>query len=85
MSENLARALSARLEAEGVTTAIHAATDFLREERARSAASAVAAADLFVLVTPLYVDAFPALATHALDTSRPRGAGRRCRRSSRQS
>jgi hypothetical protein len=27
----------------------------------------VAAADLFVLVTPLYVDAFPALATHALE------------------
>jgi multimeric flavodoxin WrbA len=67
VSENLARALSARLEAEGVTIAIHAATDFLREERARSAASAVAAADLFVLVTPLYVDAFPALATHALE------------------
>ena len=67
VSENLARALSARLEAEGVTTAIHAATDFLREERARSAAGAVAAADLFVLVTPLYVDAFPALATHALE------------------
>ena len=47
VSENLARALSARLEAEGVTTAIHAATDFLREERARGAARAVAAADLF--------------------------------------
>ena len=67
LSENLARALSARLEAEGVTTVIHAATDFLREERARSAARAVAAADLFVLLTPLYVDAFPALATHALE------------------
>ena len=67
VSENLARALSARLEAEGVTTAIHAATDFLRDERARFAARAVAAADLFVLVTPLYVDAFPALATHALE------------------
>ena len=67
VSENLARALSARLEAEGLTTAIHAATDFLREERARFAARAVAAADLFVLVTPLYVDAFPALATHALE------------------
>jgi hypothetical protein len=67
VSENLARALSARLEAEGLTTAIHAATEFLREERARLAARAVAAADLFVLVTPLYVDAFPALATHALE------------------
>jgi hypothetical protein len=67
VSENLARALSARLEAEGVTTAIHAVTDFLREERARLAARAVAAADLFVLVSPLYVDAFPALATRALE------------------
>jgi len=68
VSENLARALSTRFEAEGVTTAIHAATDFLREERAQRAARDVAAADLFVLVTPLYVDAFPALATHALET-----------------
>jgi hypothetical protein len=67
VSENLARALSTRLEAEGVTTAIHAATEFLRDERARAAARAVAAADLFVLVTPLYVDAFPALAVHALE------------------
>jgi multimeric flavodoxin WrbA len=66
-SENLARALSVRLEAEGMTTAIHAATDFLRDERARLTARAVGAADLFVLVTPLYVDAFPALATHALE------------------
>jgi hypothetical protein len=67
VSENLARALSARLEAEGLTTVIHTATDFLREERAQGAARAVAAADLFVLVTPLYVDAFPALATRALE------------------
>jgi hypothetical protein len=50
-----------------MTTAIHAATDFLRDERARLTARAVGAADLFVLVTPLYVDAFPALATHALE------------------
>jgi hypothetical protein len=68
LSENLARALSTRFEAEGVTTAIHAATDFLREERALRAAREVASADLFVLVTPLYVDAFPALATRALET-----------------
>jgi hypothetical protein len=59
--------LRARLEAQGVTTAIHAATSFLREEPARRAARDVAAADLFVLVTPLYMDAFPALATHALE------------------
>jgi multimeric flavodoxin WrbA len=67
VSENLALALSARLGAHGVTTAIHAATEFLRDESTRRAAREVAAADLFVLVTPLYVDAFPALATRALE------------------
>ena len=68
VSENLALALSTRLEAQGVTTVIHAATDFLREGPTRRVAREVAAADLFVLVTPLYVDAFPALATHALES-----------------
>jgi hypothetical protein len=67
LSENLARALAARLEAHGVKTTIHGATEFLHEDRARLAAREVAEADLFVLVTPLSVDAFPALATHALE------------------
>ncbi|MDH4065391.1 MAG: NAD(P)H-dependent oxidoreductase [Acidobacteriota bacterium] len=67
VSQNLASALSARLRAAGVTTRIHAAIEFLHEEPARSAAKAVAEADLLVLVTPLYVDAFPALATSALE------------------
>jgi hypothetical protein len=68
VSENLAHALRARLEALGVTTAIHPATHFLREELTRRTAREVADADLFVLVTPLYVDAFPALATRALES-----------------
>jgi multimeric flavodoxin WrbA len=68
ISENLARALSARLEAAGVTTELHFATEFLHDGSARSAAQAIAKADLFVLVMPLYVDALPALATRALET-----------------
>jgi multimeric flavodoxin WrbA len=68
VSEALARALGARLEANGITTAIHAATAFLRDESRRRATREVAAADLFVLVTPLYIDAFPALATRALES-----------------
>jgi hypothetical protein len=63
----MARALAARLEAQGVATTLHAATDFLRDQKAMASALAVAAADLFVLVTPLYVDALPALATRALE------------------
>lgn len=67
LSENMARALAARLEAQGVTTKLHAATEFLHDDSAMAAARAIAVADLFVLVTPLYVDALPALATHALE------------------
>ncbi len=68
LSENLARSLCARLQAAGLTTALHAATEFLRDDHARHTAQGVAAADLFVLVTPLYVDAFPALATRVLES-----------------
>lgn len=66
-SETMARALAARLEAQGVSTKLRAVTAFLHDDKAVVAAQAVAAADLFVLVTPLYVDAFPALATRALE------------------
>ncbi len=68
VSENLARALCARLDQAGVATEVHFATEFLRDERAAATAQAVAAADLFVLVTPLYVDALPALATRVLES-----------------
>lgn len=68
VSENLARALAARLEREGVETQLHFAIEFLREgPSALAAAKAIAAADLFIVATPLYVDALPALATHALE------------------
>jgi multimeric flavodoxin WrbA len=67
-SETLAHALAARLHAVGIETQLHFATEFLHEASAGPAAQAVSAADLFVLVTPLYVDALPALATHALET-----------------
>jgi hypothetical protein len=68
VSENLARALALRLQREGVETQFHFATAFLREgPPALAAARAIAEVDLFVLVTPLYVDALPALATHALE------------------
>ncbi len=66
-SETLARAMGARFEKEGVSTEYHFATDFLHEAGAAAAAGAVAAADLFVLVSPLYVDSLPALATRALE------------------
>jgi len=66
-SENMTRALSARFEQQGVAVQIHFATDFLRDNKAAATAERVAAADLCMLVTPLYVDAFPALATHALE------------------
>lgn len=68
VSENLARALAARLDQAGVATEIHFVTEFLRDERAAATAQSVAAADLFALVTPLYVDAFPALATRVLES-----------------
>ena len=68
VSENLARALEARLQRQGIQTQLHFAVEFLREGApVLAAAQAIAAADLFILATPLYVDALPALATHALE------------------
>lgn len=67
-SETLAHALAARLEASGVKTELHFVTEFLHDANAEQAARAVGAADLLVLVTPMYIDALPALATHALET-----------------
>lgn len=66
LSENLASAMRHRLERAGVQVQTWFAVDFLHEARARAVAQEMAAADLFVLVSPLYVDALPALATHAL-------------------
>lgn len=66
LSENLAAAMRERFERAGATVQTSFAVDFLRDDRARQTAQAVAAADLFVLVTPLYIDASPALPTRAL-------------------
>lgn len=75
VSENLARALADRLNQRGVETKLHFAVEFLREgASALAAAQAIAAADLFILATPLYFDALPALATHALELVAKAGA-----------
>jgi multimeric flavodoxin WrbA len=67
VSENLSRTLAARFAGAGIATTTHFATDFLRDDKAAVVARQIADADLFVLVTPLYVDALPALATRALE------------------
>ena len=68
VSESLARALMARLATEGVTTELHFATEFVHENaHTLAAAAAIARADLVALVSPLYVDALPALVVHALE------------------
>jgi multimeric flavodoxin WrbA len=67
VSETMARALAARLQRDGVTTALHFATDFVHDKKAAEVAAGIARSDLFILVTPLYVDALPALVVHALD------------------
>ena len=66
-SELMARALGARLERAGVVTRLHFATEFADDAEALATADAVARCDLFVLVTPLYGDGLPALATRALE------------------
>lgn len=66
-SEVMATALADRLAAASVPSELHFATEFVHEDmRTMRTAQSIAACDLFVLVTPLYVDSLPALATHAL-------------------
>jgi len=65
-SENIAHALAARLTGAGVATEIRFATEVLHDA-STGLTAALAAADLLVLVTPLYVDALPALVTHTLE------------------
>jgi multimeric flavodoxin WrbA len=74
-SEPMARALAQRLGNAGVTTDLHFATEFVHEtERTARTAAALASHDLLILVTPLYVDAFPSVTTHALELiARARG------------
>ncbi|MFN7915228.1 MAG: NAD(P)H-dependent oxidoreductase [Vicinamibacterales bacterium] len=66
LSENLAGAIRLRLERSGVQVQTRFAVDFLHDARATATAHEMADADLLVLVSPLYVDALPALATRAL-------------------
>lgn len=67
-SETIARALARRLSSDGVLPELHFSTELVHEDAAaRASARAIAGADLFVLVTPLYFDAFPSLVTHALE------------------
>ncbi len=67
-SEHLARAMMRRFEARGIACDLHFAVEFVHERApAQAAAEALAAADLLVLATPLYVDALPSLVTHALE------------------
>jgi hypothetical protein len=75
-SERLARAMADRFARAGATTALHHATSFVHDGPADAAARAITSADLVVLATPLYVDALPAPATHALEViARVRTAG----------
>ncbi len=67
-SEVLARAVEKRLAAAQVETELHFATEFVHDDaRSLARAEAIAACDAFMLVTPLYADSLPALATHALE------------------
>lgn len=78
-SENLARAMGDRLEKDGARVQYHFATEFLHDGvPSMVATKAVASADLTILATPLYVDAFPALATRVLErVAALRGSTRR--------
>jgi multimeric flavodoxin WrbA len=67
-SEVLARALIERFARVSVPSELHFATEFVHDnDRAKECARSIRGCDLFLLVTPLYVDAFPALTTHALE------------------
>jgi multimeric flavodoxin WrbA len=67
-SEAMARALGKRFSAEAVPSELYFATEFVHDNAFTARrASAIAAHDLCVLVTPLYADSFPSVTTHALE------------------
>jgi NADPH-dependent FMN reductase len=68
VSEVLATALQHRLERQGLTCELHAATEFVHDSpKANAQAQAISRCDLLVVVTPLYADALPSITTHALE------------------
>ncbi len=67
-SECVARAFERVFASFGMECRLHHATEFIRDDlTAQAAARSLAASDLFLLATPLYVDALPSLTIHALD------------------
>lgn len=67
-SESLARYLGTKLESARVAVEIVPVVSTQTGTGAATLAAAVARADLFVLVSPLYVDCLPYLVTHALES-----------------
>jgi NAD(P)H-dependent FMN reductase len=64
----IAAAYQRKLAASGIRCELHEATEFVHEgQTALAAAESIARAQLFLLVTPLYVDSLPSLVTHALE------------------
>jgi len=75
-SEALARYCAERLIERGVSTEVlFVSRSQVREDR--QLAAALTGADLFVLVTPLYVDSLPFLVTRALESLAPALRGSR--------
>ena len=66
-SEALGRYLSARLEERGVETTLMSVSSSPRSAVHETLVAALADADLFVLVSPLYVDSLPYLVTRILE------------------
>ncbi len=67
-SEALGRSLLRRLEPAGEEAQVFLVARCRHEDELRALVDAVAAADLFVLATPMYVDSLPALVVRALET-----------------
>lgn len=80
-SEALTRYLAERLEQGGASTTVLVVNRSRREAEDARLAGAVANADLFMIVTPLYVDSLPYLVTRTLEVLAARrtpASPRRC-------
>ncbi len=67
-SEALGRYLLRRLEAAGAASSVFHVSHCRHDAELSELASAVDAADVFILATPLYVDSLPFLVTRAFET-----------------